>query len=72
MIRTLTAIIAFPLLFSLYSSLEDTGPVFDISQSITSLTKQESGPSPFSLGNDRTVDNAFNSCSFAYGDCSRF
>lgn len=72
MIRTLGAIIAFPLLFCLYSSLEDTAPVIDISKSIASLTDQDSGPTPFSLGNDRTVDDAVDSCSFAYGDCSRF
>lgn len=72
MIRTLAAIAGLPLLFCLYSSLEDTVPVFDVQQSITSLTEQDSGPSPFSLGNDRTVDDALNSCSFAYGDCSRF
>lgn len=72
MIRTLAAIAGLPLLFCLYSSLENTAPVIDISQSITSLTDQDSGPNPFSLGSDRTVNDAFDSCSFAYGDCSRF
>lgn len=64
MIRTLAAVVAFVTILGIGSS-------FDASTYLADLTKPTDTGHTFDLGDDRTVDDAFNSSAFAY-DGKRF